>query len=309
MSIIITGIRSRLAQMVAVALASQDMEVMGVDRVFVDLDHPDVQCLHIGEGSQALAELLSMYAPQTLIQLDQPGEEPGLYPDSVERAGQLQTLELLGLCAASGVEHVVLRSSTMVYGVSQSQPLFVSEDRPLAAATSGMLGDYLAIEDFATNFVEQNNLSVTILRCAGLVGPHVDSPLARYLRMPQPPMIVGFAPRIQVLHIQDAAMAFALAAMHSPESKLRALNIATDTPITLDMAIRRAGRKPRFLPGFAFSQSHLAHSLKMTQDGAIPFHPDLLRYGLSVDTERAKQELGWSAQFDSTEAISELSVA
>ena len=308
MSIIITGMRTRLAQMVATALASQEMDVLGIDSVFVDLDHPYIQCLQIDMSSLSIADILSMYAPQTLIHLDQPGEEHGLYTDAAERAGQLQTMELLGLCASYGVEHVVLRSSTILYGASASQPMFMPEEQPLASVNNGMPGDYLAIERFATNFVENNDLSITILRCAGLVGPHVDSPLSRYLRLPQPPMLIGFVPRIQVLHINDAALAFAMAAMVAPDTKLRVFNVATDTPIPLDLAIRRAGRKPRFLPGLAFSQAHLAHSLKITQDGNIPFTQDMLRYGWSVDTSRIKTDLNWVAHFDSAEAIAELAM-
>lgn len=306
MSIIITGMRTRLAQMTATALASQDMDVLGIDSVFVDLDHPNIQCLQIEASSQALGEVFALYAPQTLIHLDQPGEEHDRYPEAAERAGQLQTIELLGLCASHGVEHVLLRSSTMLYGASASQPLFVTEDQVLAELPSGILADYRAIERFAASFVEQKSMAITIMRCAGLVGPQVDSPLARYLRMPQVPMLVGFVPRFQVLHIQDAALAFALAAMIAPTSPLRVFNVAADTPIPLDLAIRRAGRKPRFLPGLAFSQAHLAHSLKITQDGSIPFTQDMLRYGWSVDTERIKAELGWMAQFDSAEAIATL---
>ena len=306
MSIIVTGMRTRLAQMTATALASQDMDVLGIDSVFVDLDHPNIQCLQIEANSQALGDVFALYAPQTLIHLDQPGEEHERYPEAAERAGQLQTIELLGLCASQGVEHVVLRSSTMLYGASPSQPLFVAEDRPLAEIPSGILADYLAIERFAASFVEQKSMAITIMRCAGLVGSQLGSPLARYLRMTQPPMLSGFAPRIQALHIQDAALAFALAAMRPPESSLRVFNVAADTPIPLDMAIRRAGRKPHFLPGIAFSQAHLAHSLKITQDGSIPFTLDMLRYGGGVATERIKAELGWMAHFDSAEAIASL---
>jgi UDP-glucose 4-epimerase len=301
MNVLITGIQSQLAQLVAGALAVQpDIRVIGADRSIAGLADRGVELVTSSLRGEPLAELLRSYTPDVLIHLDQPDDDT-TGPGQAARAGQLQTIELVATAAAHRVGRVLLRSSTLVYGARPDQPALLPEETPLPAEpATGLRGDYLAIERFARAFADKKPaMRLTTLRCAALLGPHVASPLQRYLAEERPPVLLGFNPRIQGVHINDAALAFALATIVGSAG---IFNIAAE-PILLSQAIRLAGHTPLPLPALAFSRSALASSLRLTRAASLPFDPDFLRYACVADTRHARAALGWEPHYTTASAI------
>jgi UDP-glucose 4-epimerase len=300
MRILITGIGGRLAQLIAMTLAAQPAaQVIGLGPAAQDLER--VEVISQTPRGQALAELLRDRAPDVVLDLDQPGEElPG-----AARARQLQTIDLLGACLASGIRRVVLRSSTLVYGAAPQTPALLREEAGLHVAESpGLQADYIAVEQFASACAARDTpTTIAILRCAAIVGRGISSPLARYLSQPRPLTLLGFNPRIQVLHADDAAVAFGLAALGTASG---AFNIAADDTLTLDQAIRLAGRSPLPLPSAAFSQARLTALLTAPARQTLPFDPALLQFSCVADTCRARSELGWLAQHSAADSVSAL---
>ncbi|HEU5090277.1 MAG TPA: NAD-dependent epimerase/dehydratase family protein, partial [Roseiflexaceae bacterium] len=115
-NVLITGIQSYLAQLVAGALAGQPgVMVTGTASSLAGVAEPGVADLGVTLiettlRGQALLDLFQRVQPDTLIHLDQPGEQVG----GQRRAGQLQTIELLATAVARGVRTIILRSSTLV---------------------------------------------------------------------------------------------------------------------------------------------------------------------------------------------------
>jgi UDP-glucose 4-epimerase len=115
--------------------------------------------------------------------------------------------------------------------------------------------------------------------------------------------LAGFDPRIQLLHPDDAVVAFALAALGTARG---AFNLAANDPMLLSQAIRLAGQRNRPLPAAAFSGLRLVQPLTGPLRAQLPFDPSFLQYACVADTQLAKAELGWNPQHMAAEALRQL---
>jgi UDP-glucose 4-epimerase len=293
---LITSIGGALAGMVAGALAAQPgVRVIGVDTAPPEIAPPGVETRVLAPDQVALAELLRSTEPDVVVHMAPAGEATAL-----DHA--LTATTLLGACAATGVRRVVLRSSTLVYGARHDLPAFVDEATPLGrAGVTGVLRDYAEGERRAAE-LKESGPKVTILRCAPLVGGRVATPLARYLAQPMPYTLLGFNPRIQVLHPDDAVIAFALAAL--VDDLAGPFNIAADPPLTIAQAIRLAGRQPVPLPNGLLGMAAWPGPAQAA--ATFPFDIAFLRYPCIADTRRARERLGWAAQHPAEEALREV---
>ncbi len=296
MHILITGIQSRFAQLVGAVLAAcVGVRVSGVGASLETASTVD----SVGPmpRGRELATMIRALAPDVVVHLDQPGEET-----AGGRAGQLQTIDLLGACVAANTPRLVFRSNTYVYGATVENPAFIPETQPLMlAASPGLQTDYVAIERaIAECAADHPAMAIVILRCAPMAGSGVDSPLLRYLYQPRPLMVGGYDPRIQLLHADDAVIAFVLAAVGNTHG---AYNLAAADVLTLGRAIRLAGRQPFALGSMAFSGSRLLLPLTQTLRKSLPFDPAFLQYACVADTRRATEELGWIPQYTAVDAL------
>ncbi len=298
MNVLITGIQSYLAQLVAGTLAAQPgVTVTGAAPSLAGVAEHGVaeQGVTLVEATlrgQALNELFERVQPDTLIHLEQLGGQ--------RRAGQLQTMELLATAVRHGIGNIILRSSTLVYGASAEHPAFTPEDFPIDGSAAGLRGDYRAVERFAAELASKNPaIRIVRLRYAGLLGPGEPSPLARYLAGRPAPTLLGFNPRIQGLHVHDAALACALAAFGTAAG---AFNIAAE-PLGLLHAIQLAGGMPLPLPSVAFAPWPIARSIQRNSVEQIPFDSSVLRFGCVADTSRTARELGWQARYTTASAL------
>ena len=84
-----------------------------------------------------------------------------------------------------------------------------------------------------------------LLRCCMLryqpeIGPALDAPLVRYLTLPVVPVQLGFDPRLQLLHADDATAALAAAVANPVRG---AVNVGPEGAISLSHALRLLGRR------------------------------------------------------------------
>jgi len=303
---LITGINGQLAGLIAGVLARQsDLRVIGIDRKPPEHAIAGVEFHRSDMRGRSLRTVLQATAAEVVLHLAQVGEEQAVPSHEVAvRGNVLATMELLGACVAVDVRRVVLRSSTLVYGARHDLPLFLGESTPLRTTGVGDLPhDYVEVERFADDFSDKHaDLGITVLRCARLVGAGVSSPLVRYLRQRTPFTILGFDPLIQVLHPDDAALAFVLAVL-TPDVA-GAFNLAADQPLTLSHAIRLAGGQPLPLAGPLFRTASLLGGVLPA--GALPSDTAFLRYPCIADTRRAHDRLGWAPQHSAEDALREL---
>jgi len=209
----------------------------------------------------------------------------------------LGTMHLLASCQrAESVRRVVIKSSVAAYGASARDPAVFTEDTELRAAPRGEFAhDISEVEAYARSFARRrDDVTVTVLRLAPLLGPTSDTSMTRYFSLPIVPTILGFDPRIQFLHIEDALEALYRVTMsdHSgTPGRPELFNVAGPGVLLLSQAVRRAGRIAAPTP-----ETILRGMAALARDrGVIDFSHDqldFLRYGRVVDCTRLAEVYG-----------------
>lgn len=311
-TILINGIGSQMGSRVARLLSErQDVQVVGLERsrAFVPVLQPMFQdnIITASLDFYQVADVLRKRQVEVVIQLDTAGEdEPVRDREEALQRNVLDTMALLGACRSAGVKRVVLPGSTLVYGASPCLPSFVDEQHlPSTPVRHGIVRHYAEVENFAATFAEKNPaISVVTLRFAPLVGNGTWSPLTHYFSQHLPVTLLGFNPRIQVLHPDDAARACVLAATGTATG---VFNLASHSIMPLEQAIRLAGRQPGVIPEAMIDVASLFGN-SSTVLGHWPYDRDFLRYSCVVDTHRAQSELGWESQHHAEEIVRALNI-
>ena len=246
---------------------------------------------------------------------------PGLEPDVVVHCGivwypepdkparalhdinVIGTLQLLAACEkCDRLEAVVARGSAAIYGSEAAAPSFFTEDMarryPLKTRFQRDIGE---LEGYFDNFSRRHpEITCTMLRYQPEIGPGLDQPLVRYLSLPVVPTQLGFDPRLQLLHAEDATGALA-AAVRNPVRG--AVNAAPDGTISLTRILRLAGRPSLPIPHPVAGPllGRLGRQL-----GAADLYYDgirLLRYGRGCDNTRLRRDVGYEPLYDSEAAV------
>jgi UDP-glucose 4-epimerase len=211
-------------------------------------------------------------------------------------------MELLGACVGAGVGRVLVCSHTAIYGASPLNPTFIGESRPVARSHApGVIRDFAEVEQFLVEFGTQHpELAIVPIRCAPLIGGW--SPIVDYLTQREPCTLLGFDPGMQLLHLDDAATAFALAALAQASG---AFNVAAADTLCLSQMIKLAGKQaaPVFEPVVKLA---LAMG-KRDVLGLWPFDINFLRYSCVVSTTKAHDELGWTPAHTAIDTLQYLS--
>ena len=203
----------------------------------------------------------------------------------------LGAMHLFAACQrAASVRRVVIKSSVAAYGASSRDPAVFTEDTELRAAPRGeFASDIAEVEAYARGFARRReDVSVTVLRLAPLLGPTSDTSLTRYFSLPVVPTVLGFDPRVQFLHIDDALDVLHTVTLddhRGPAGRPDILNVAGSGVLLLSQAIRRAGRVATPTPELVLR----AVAAVARRRGLVDFsydQLDFLKFGRVVDCSR-----------------------
>jgi len=229
--------------------------------------------------------------------------EPGRPPRALHEINVIGTLQLLAACERTEtLRRVVVRGSAAIYGCEGAVPYLYTEDlaRRMPLRTR-FQRDISELEDYFANFARRHPEVVgCMLRFQPEIGPGLDSPLVRYLSLPVVPTQLGFDPRLQLLHADDATGALA-AVTRTPVRG--AVNVAPSGSISLSRALRLLRRPTAPIPHPLFGPALERLGRRL---GAGALYGDgvrLLRYGRGVDNRRLREEVGFTPRFDATAAI------
>ncbi|QYJ03766.1 NAD-dependent epimerase/dehydratase family protein [Nocardioides panacisoli] len=305
--VLVTGVSRPLARNFASLLAADP----GVDRVVgVDVIPPrgdigDVAFIRADIRSPIIAKVIAREGVDTVVHMSviaTPGSAGAR--GTMKELNVIGTMQLLAACQQS--EHVrrfVLKSTTTVYGASPRDPAMFTEDmEPKRPASSGYAKDVAEVEAYVRSFGRRrDDVDVTTLRCANVIGPRVQSPVTSYFRLGVVPTVLGYDPRLQFLHESDLHRALTHA-VHS--SVPGTFNVAGEGIITLSQALRRLQRARVAVPSFALPQ--LGSALKSAQLAELPHElRSFLTFGRGVDTTRMRTELGFEPTYSTPEAFAE----
>ena len=219
---------------------------------------------------------------------------------AMQEMNVIGTMQLLSACQKSDdVHRLVVGSTTGVYGcTSRDAAVFTEDMGPNAAVDDGYAKDAVEIEAYVRGFARRRpDVEVSVLRQARIVGPTIDTSLTRYLAGPFVPTVIGFDPRVQLLHETDAVEALRLATV---SSRPGVVNVAADGVLALSQVIRRAGRVR--LPVARVSTT----AALLNNGGAAELVAEerrWLRFGRVVDTTALHTRFGFVPRYTTGTAV------
>jgi UDP-glucose 4-epimerase len=223
-------------------------------------------------------------------------------PREAHENNVIGTMNILAACTGSDspVRKVVLKSSTHYYGAEQDDPAFFTEEMRRPHSPSTLIErDIAEAEASVDDFSHKNpDVCVTVLRCANVLGPDVDTGFSRMFALPMVPMVFGFDPRLQFVHEDDVVHALEHAAFHATPG---VYNVAADGVLALSEAISLLGKLPApILP--PFGTGLLAAPLRRLGFRIPDEMLNQLRYGRGVDN-RLFKSTGFVYGYTSREAV------
>jgi UDP-glucose 4-epimerase len=226
-------------------------------------------------------------------------------PRAAHENNVIGTLNILAACTGpeSPVRRFVFKSSTHYYGCEQDDPAFFTEEmsRPHPPHTA-LERDIVEAERTVGDFAQRNpRVTVTVLRCANVLGPDVDTAFTRMFGLPLVPIMLGFDPRLQFVHEDDVVHALEHAAFHVAPG---VFNVAADGVLALSEIIDLVGKRPLpVLPpwGTGLITAPLRRLGFRIPDEVI----NQLRFGRGVDNRRFKAT-GFRYGYTTREAVLKL---
>ena len=220
---------------------------------------------------------------------------------AIKEVNVIGTMRLLAACQRSPkVRKLIVKSTAAVYGAGpRSQAVFTEDSELIPASSSGYAKDAVEMEGYVRGLARRRpDLTITTTRFTNVIGPDVDTVLARYFALPVVPTVLGFDARLQLLHSSDALAILEKATL---EDKPGVFNAGGDGVITLSQAIRRAGRVELPVP-----RGMVGTTARMLRGARVDFSADqvrLLNYGRVVDTTRLAQVFGYRPRWNTEAAF------
>jgi UDP-glucose 4-epimerase len=303
--VLITGVGSHVGTLLAARLERDPgfEAIVGVDTRRPSRPLERTQVVQADIRDPAIAEMIAGAGADTVVHnsiVRQPG--PGMSARTMHDINVVGSLQLLSACERSpSIGAIVIRGSAGIYGAEPHAPQFFDEDMTrLFPMRTRFQRDVAEIEEYFENYSRRHPQVVcTMLRYQPAIGPSLLTQITRYLSQPVCPTHLGFDPRIQLVHEDDALDALVAAIRHPVRG---AVNVAGRGTIGLARMIRTAGKPllPIASPLFA---PLTGAARRLGLDSYSDDFRRLLRYGRGVDIGRLERELGHRPRYSTTEAV------
>jgi UDP-glucose 4-epimerase len=302
--VLITGVArhlgGRLAQILA---ASPDVDVVvGVDTTAPRGDLGRTEFVRADIRNPIIAKVLSSERIDTVVHMNliaTPERAGGR--TAMKEINVIGTMQLLAACQkAPLVRRLIVKSSTAVYGSSSRDPALFTEESPLRGGSSGFAKDAVEVEGYARGFGRRRpDVALSVLRFTNFIGPHLDSSFTRYLSLPVVPTVLGYDPRIQLCHEDDALEVLRIAAQTDHAG---IVNVGGQGQLLLSQAVRRAGRVPIPVPPPAVTiTGDLLRRAKLVD--VSPEQIRFLEHGRVADVSRLPKVFGYQPKYTTLQAF------
>jgi len=300
--IVIAGVSTRWGSELARTLEGRPEvgEIIGIDSAPPRIDIGRAEFVEADIRNPSISKILPSLEPDVLVHCGIVWyPEKGRPSRALHDINVIGTLQLLAACEKTpGLEALIVRGSAAIYGSAPGAPSFFTEDMarrfPLVTRFQRDIGE---LEGYFDNFARRRpEVTCCMLRFQVEVGPGLDTPFNRYLNLPVVPTRMGFDPRLQLLHVDDATGALAAATLNPVRG---AVNVAPDGAISLSRLLRLCGKTAVGVPPIVVGVinrriGNYLGSADLYRDGEL-----LLRYGRGCDNRRLREEVGYELAFDS----------
>ena len=311
--VLVTGVAGNLGRRFAAQLSRAPgiERVIGIDMVPPRGDLGNAHFVRADIRNPVIAKVIVRERVDTVVHTSVGATAAAAAPGgstSTKELNVIGTMQLLAACQqAPDVRKLVVKSSAAVYGASNRDPAMFTEGMSAKRLPgSGFAKDITEVESYTRGFARRRpDVEVTTLRVASVIGPQITSGMTAYFRLPVVPTVLGFNPRLQFLHEQDALEVL----QHAATSDVTGTyNVAGDSVITLTQAIRRIGRPSLPIPGFALPSFGAA----IRQSRVADFSPEqvaYLTYGRGLDTTRMRTMLGFEPSYTTAQAFADFATS
>jgi UDP-glucose 4-epimerase len=157
----------------------------------------------------------------------------------------------------------------------------------------------LEVEGYLSDFADDHpDVVVTRLRFSNVLGPDLDTPLSKALRLPVVPEIFGFDPRLQFTHQDDVLGALCFTVRRDVPG---IFNVAGDGTLPWSDVCRIVGR--RRVPITPLGTGLAAGALRRLGIVDLPLEvQSLLRFGRGVDNRRLR-DAGYPYRYTSAGTV------
>jgi UDP-glucose 4-epimerase len=305
--VMITGVSRHLAGKLAQRLeADPEVEyIVGVDLEEPEVDLERTEFVHADIRNPLIAKIIQTAEVDTLVHLSiisTPTRVGGR--SAMKEINVIGSLQLFAACQkAPTLKKLVMKSSTAVYGASPRDPALFTEDMGAREVPRhGFAKDSVEVEQYVRDFGRRRrDVSLTILRFANFIGSEIETTLTRYFSLPVVPSPIGYDPRLQFVHEEDAEEVLYRATRRDHHG---IFNVAADGVVLLSQAIRICGKLPLKVPlPLAQPVASVVRRLGLVDfpSDQIPF----LVYGRVADNDRLKRVFGFTPKYDTRGALEE----
>ena len=302
----ITGTADFLGALLLKALLNAPWcsRVIALDAFPPAVHHPKIifHPLHLEcmEEETGLAALLRHHKCTTFVHAAMP-----LRPmRNLERSHEMlsvATMYLLHAVAEAKVRHLILASTTEVYGAKPTNPNLITEDSSRHAGRGNpFLKDKIDVEEqFEHYAATHRDAQVTILRTCAILGETATTWQSRFVNQRVVPTVAGYDPLIQFVHEHDVVRAYEAVIQHP---RAGTYNIVGEGVIPLSKAIGMARKTALPIPSPLLYVA--ADMLWQASISPVPSASlDFLKYGCVADGEKARRELKFTPAYNTEETL------
>ncbi|MEY2568454.1 MAG: UDP-glucose 4-epimerase [Actinomycetota bacterium] len=288
--VLITGLGTFWGGRVAQALEQDpDVEVIvGLDTVEPKVQLERTEFVRADQSYSILARIVAATQVDTILHTFLVVDSSRMSGAKMHEINVIGTMNLLAAAGApeSSVRHIVVKSSSLVYGSSLKNPQWFREETPRPSPPKTRVErSLIEVEGYLSDFAEDNpHVVVSLLRFSNVLGTDIVTPISKALQMPVTPCILGYDPMLQFVEEDDVIRSIEFV-MHNQVPGV--YNVAGDGRIPWSEVAAVCGR--RLVPMPPVLTNLAAAPLELLGVELPPETLDLLRYGRGADNRRLKR--------------------
>jgi UDP-glucose 4-epimerase len=301
--VLVTGLSTFWGARVAQAL-ERDPEVdtiVGLDTTEPTVKLERTEFVRADQSYSILARIVRATQVDTILHTFLVVDSSKMSGRALHEVNVIGTMNLLAAAGApdTSVRHLVVKSSTLIYGCSHRDPTWFREEmRRVSSPKTRVERSMLEVEEYLRNFAEDNpHVAVALLRFANVLGTDIITPISKALSKPVTPCILGFDPQLQFVEEDDVIRSIEYVMRNGLSG---VFNVAGDGRLPWSEVAAVANRRLMPLPPF-FTE------LAVGPLGRVGFDlpPELLallRFGRGVDNRRLKRS-GFEYRYTTAGAV------